>query len=302
MKVHHCTIILLALGIPAAWPEEAKVPAAAGLVAAAGAGEAEAQFQQARALLRGEGVPKDDKKAFELMKSAAALGHADATGGVGFFYSVGVAVAKDDKQAAEWFRKGANLGSAKAQLNLGKMLLAGNPAAAEGGEVSADKLREEGLRWIKKAADQKLVEAALAYGSLRYFGEQGVEKKPEEAAVYFRIAADQGQADAQNFLGVMCENGFGLPVDIAEAARWYRKAAVQGVIKAQANLGRVLGPLSDNKETRIEALAWLMIAQSQGEVTAERELGDSAAALAEGDLPAARAKTAELRKQIRSKE
>jgi TPR repeat protein len=72
---------------------------------AAERGEANAQFEFARMLLSGNGVPKDPEKALEWMKKAAAQNHADALGGVGYFYAKGVAVPEDDKEATEWFRK-----------------------------------------------------------------------------------------------------------------------------------------------------------------------------------------------------
>ena len=49
--------------------------------------------------------------------------------------------------------------------------------------------------------------------------------------------AAQGYAEAQNNLGVMYENGTGVPQDYKEAVRWYRLAAAQGNAKAQNNLG-----------------------------------------------------------------
>ncbi len=58
-----------------------------------------------------------------------------------------------------------------------------------------------------------------------------------EAATWFRLAAEQGVADAQFILGVMYENGQGVPQDHAEAVRWYRLAAEQGHANAQYNLG-----------------------------------------------------------------
>lgn len=271
-------------------------------VAAADRGEVEAQFLSARACLLGEGVPKDVKKAFELMKSAADQGYPDAMGGLGYFYSVGVAVKKDDPQAAEWFRKGAEKGSAKAQLNLAKMLLAGNAGASVSGERDPVKLRDEGLQWLKKAADQELPEAALAYGSILYFGDQGVTKDYGKAASYLKVAAEAGNPDARNLLGNQYELGLGVPVDPAAAEQWFRKAALQGQVKAQSNLGRILGPLGETRETRIEALAWLMIASGQGEVTAEKSLNDSMPGLSGVDLDAAKSKAVELQKSIRLKQ
>ncbi len=45
--------------------------------------------------------------------------------------------------------------------------------------------------------------------------------------------AKQGHAKAQHNLGVMYENGQGVPQDDAEAVKWYHKAAEQGHATAQ---------------------------------------------------------------------
>ena len=52
-----------------------------------------------------------------------------------------------------------------------------------------------------------------------------------------RPLAEQGNAGAQNYLGVMYEGGRGVPKDYKQAVVWYRKAADQGDASAQANLG-----------------------------------------------------------------
>ena len=49
--------------------------------------------------------------------------------------------------------------------------------------------------------------------------------------------AEQGNAAAQTNLGVMYDNGQGVPQDYAAAVRWYRLAAEQGYAAAQSNLG-----------------------------------------------------------------
>ena len=58
-----------------------------------------------------------------------------------------------------------------------------------------------------------------------------------EAVALFRKAADQGSADGEFNLGVVYQNGFGLPRDLAQAIAWYRKAADHGSARAQFNLG-----------------------------------------------------------------
>ena len=49
--------------------------------------------------------------------------------------------------------------------------------------------------------------------------------------------AEQGHADTQFALGVLYENGKGVPQDYVEAVKWYHLAAEQGNASAQANLG-----------------------------------------------------------------
>jgi TonB family protein len=55
----------------------------------------------------------------------------------------------------------------------------------------------------------------------------------------WRPLAEQGSARAQNNLGVLYENGKGVPEDVVEAVRWYRLAAEQGYAGAQNNLGLI---------------------------------------------------------------
>ena len=56
---------------------------------------------------------------------------------------------------------------------------------------------------------------------------KGVRQDDEEAAAWFRKAADQGYAAAQTLLGVMYEHGKGVDKDEAEALRLYRLSAAQ---------------------------------------------------------------------------
>jgi serine/threonine protein kinase len=55
-----------------------------------------------------------------------------------------------------------------------------------------------------------------------------------EARRWYRDAAEQGDADAQNYLGRIYAEGRGVVQDHAEAMRWYRKAAEQGHANAQS--------------------------------------------------------------------
>ena len=59
----------------------------------------------------------------------------------------------------------------------------------------------------------------------------------ETAVNEWRPLAEQGDATAQLLLGVMYDEGLGVPQDHAEAVRWFLLAAEQGEALAQNNLG-----------------------------------------------------------------
>ena len=56
---------------------------------------------------------------------------------------------------------------------------------------------------------------------------------PDEAAKWFRKAAEQGHAESQFDLGLLYTNGEGVDKDHKEAVKWLRKAAKQGHVNAQ---------------------------------------------------------------------
>ena len=71
-----------------------------------------------------------------------------------------------------------------------------------------------------------------------YADGQGVPQDDVEAVRWFRLAADQGDADAQGNLGFMYADGRGVAQDDVEAVRWYRLAADQGDANGQYGLGK----------------------------------------------------------------
>ena len=67
---------------------------------------------------------------------------------------------------------------------------------------------------------------------------KGADKDMVKAAKY-RMAAKEGNADAQFNLGICYYIGSGVKQDPAEAAKWFRKAAEQGVEQAKTALNRL---------------------------------------------------------------
>lgn len=61
----------------------------------------------------------------------------------------------------------------------------------------------------------------------------------EQALLWYRKAALQKNAMAQNAIGEYYEKGLGVEQDLLEAERWYRSAAEQGYEPATRNLERM---------------------------------------------------------------
>ncbi|MDR2219666.1 MAG: SEL1-like repeat protein [Methylobacillus sp.] len=78
-------------------------------------GDAYAQFGLGALYRDGEGVPKDEAKAVELIRLAAEQGLANAQYTLGNMYASGEGVKEDKAEAAKWYKKAADQGHAYAK-------------------------------------------------------------------------------------------------------------------------------------------------------------------------------------------
>jgi TPR repeat protein len=129
------------------------------------------------------------------------------------------------------------------------------------------------VSWFRKAADQGDADAQNSLGVMYEEG-QGVPQDYAAAASWFRKAADQGDAAAQNNLGVMYANGHGVPRDYAAAAGWWRKAADQGDASAQVRLGIMYEQGQGVPRDYAAAVSWFRKAADQGDAGAQYGLGN----------------------------
>jgi len=97
---------------------------------------------------------------------------------------------------------------------------------------------------------------------LMYFHGKGVPKVYEQAYAWFTKAAEQGHADAQFNLGFMYFTGEGVPKDYEQAYAWFTKAAEKGHTYAQFNLGFMYYTGEGVPKDYIQAYAWWSIAAS----------------------------------------
>lgn len=95
---------------------------------------------------------------------------------------------------------------------------------------------EEGLKWLKKAADNKFLPAQVHLGDL-YLSGTHLERDVHRAYELFFQAANAGDPYAQFMLGDLYKKGIGVNASNSEAIRWYRKSANQGNKEARHRLG-----------------------------------------------------------------
>ena len=137
--------------------------------------------------------------------------------------------------------------------------------------LQAAKGNVQALRQLQSAAQAGDADAQVDLG-LMYDQGQGVPQNYAEALKWYRKAADQGDATAQYNVGVMYDHGQGVPQNHAEAAKWFRKAAAQGISDAQYNLGVMYHQGQGVPQNYVAAAKWLRKAADQGDVQAQRNL------------------------------
>jgi TPR repeat protein len=110
---------------------------------------------------------------------------------------------------------------------------------------------------------------------------EAAQRRGEYSEAYeaCKIEADAGDAQCQNLVGYLFQEGLGVPANTTEAIRLFRLAAKRGLAMAQCQLGlayaRGLGVSPDD----VEAVRWYQLAAAQGDPIGEYFLAMS---LAEG--------------------
>ena len=99
---------------------------------------------------------------------------------------------------------------------------------------------------------------------LLYENGLGVPKDAAAAARWYLRAAEQDDREAQAYLAEMYANGLGIPRDDAEALRWYKRAGELGHPAAQYNVGLFYALGRGVAPDDIEGYAWLKVGEERG--------------------------------------
>ena len=116
---------------------------------------------------------------------------------------------------------------------------------------------------LRPLADQGNPEAQLYIG-LMYDNGQGVKKNHVEAMAWYRKAGANGNTRALYLIGESYFSGDGAKPNYAEAAKWLRKPAEQGDSDAQDSLGWLYETGHGVTQDTDEGLKWFLRSANQG--------------------------------------
>jgi len=153
-------------------------------------------------------------------------------------------------------------------------------SAPDYGDINADGLKlgktayqqgdvDAAVTWFRLAAKQGDKQAQYLFAMLYRDGE-GVSRDDTQAVLWLKLAAAQNQPEAQYQLANMLEYGRGVDVaDLKAAIGWYKKAAVAGHHAAELRMAMLLSAGHGLAKNDAQALAWAIKAASSNNVSAK---------------------------------
>jgi uncharacterized protein len=224
--------------------------------AAEAAGSTPARHNLAVLYLNGTGVRRDSKKALALLDKNVTEQFPLSMNTRALTFISGDVSERDVKHGLRLLEAAANLGSGDASFNLGEIMQYGKEglpidhqvafgwylkAAGQGVVPAAQRVCEMYRRgwgvkkdfrqaqlWCERAAKQGDVMAQNIAGGLAYGGHPGAEVDQVAAVRWWSMAAAQGNADAEFFLGMAYESGRGVAKDPSVSRKWFEQAAAHG--------------------------------------------------------------------------
>jgi TPR repeat protein len=116
-----------------------------------------------------------------------------------------------------------------------------------------------------------------------------------------RSSAEQGDATAQYYLGLMYYEGESLQQDFQKATYWFTKAAEQGFWHAQRGLGMVYSEGKGVLQDYVMAYAWFEVAASQGDSSAKNLRDDIIEEMSQNQIEEGQKLSKELHEKIYNK-
>lgn len=251
---------------------------------AADQGNAEAQCELAFLYQCGNGLPEDATEAAKWYRKAAELGNITAQIRLGIRYMGGsgiyaAGVPKDEAEGIKWWKKASDQGSSDAAISLGQHFLRHDfdegvkwlRLGAERNDATAQVFlgdcllnRKEPFNESKDAVKWVRAAAHKSAGGLARTDGQIFSANHNEAAKWYRKAAENDDGKGQRMLGLCYNYGIGLPIDLAQASKWYREGADRYDVGAMILLADCYARGVGMTQNNAAAVKWWSKAAKQG--------------------------------------
>lgn len=162
------------------------------------------------------------KKTISLITNLAGDGNPRAQVMLGRCYENGLGVEQDSAVAAQWFQLAAEQNDSEAQVLLAYCYQIG---------AGVPKDPQQVMNLMTRAAEAGNAEAQFNLAMNYSQGINGAPKNEQESFRWASLAANQGYAQAERFLGACYEYGFGVNGNPQLAKEWYARAAAQGLAR-----------------------------------------------------------------------
>ena len=225
-------------------------------------GDAAAAYILSDLYFKGRGVPKDIRKAYELMKWSADKGYADAQYNMAGAYLVGDTydLQQNVEKGIRYLKLAAEQRDSYAMRMLGKYHLTG--------EYGIQKSNKKAFYYLSEAAKGDNIDALFEVSELYYFG-VGTRKSIKKSIEYCKAAADKGYPEAQYSMWLhFCDDD--AKISYEEAYEYLVSAAQKGLEEANNYLGRIF--YAD--ECFDEAFHYFEFAADKGCIDAMYRLGE----------------------------
>lgn len=199
-----------------------------------------------------QGVPKNTKKAYAMMKAAADTKYQPAVIRLAYYCEKGIGCHRDYQKAAKCYRKYAKI-DMFACTRLGLLYSRGKGVKRSGLKA---------VQLYKQAAEMNYPEAQYLLG-LAYLNGDGIQTDTETGIFWLSKADQNGDMQAATELGVVYEKGIGVEPNMKMAMNYYRKAFLAGNTDAAYHLGLLH---KDDEESKQKAVDYFTVGAAKDDV------------------------------------
>jgi TPR repeat protein/Zn-dependent protease with chaperone function len=139
-------------------------------------------------------------------------------------------------------------------------------------KIRADVLAAQEFHALEAAAERGDGDAENRLGIMYLFGRL-VPQDTAKAVFWIGKAAAAGHAEAENTLGIMYLRGRGVSQDSVVAAQWFRRSAEQGSANGENDLGEMYFAGTGVPRDDVSAVEWFRKAADKGNANAQNSLG-----------------------------